>query len=158
MMKSYYFSFIFLISNFFAYAQNDAFITTWQVQPNDLSINIPTQGTGYDYTVDFGDGTVLTNQTGDASHTYAATGTYTVNINGIFPNIYMGFISNPDILKIKSVDQWGDIQWQSMEYAFRYCYDLVINATDIPDLSQVNSMKGMFSSISGINQDIWEYS
>lgn len=121
-------------------AQNAPFITTWEVDDYDLSIKIPTEGTGYDYSVDFGDGTILNNQTGDVIHTYTTAGIYTATINGDFPRIYFdGSIAGLS-LEIKSVEQWGDNEWQSMEGAFTFCHFLTINATDAPDLSQVTNM------------------
>ena len=54
------------------------FVTTWEVTAGDLDITIPTNPAEYtyDYTVDFGDGTVLTNQTGDVTHNYFSPGIY----------------------------------------------------------------------------------
>ena len=69
----------------------DAFITTWQTTTANESITIPTVGTGYDYTIDWGDGTIETNQTGGATHTYATAGTQTISISGDFTRIYFNF-------------------------------------------------------------------
>ncbi|SHJ09778.1 conserved repeat domain-containing protein/Por secretion system C-terminal sorting domain-containing protein [Mesonia phycicola] len=145
----------------FTSAQNAPFITTWEVSSSDLEIFIPTEGTGYNYTVDFGDGTVLTNQTGDASHTYNSAGIYTVSISGIFPRIY--FDNNPlnnNRDKIKTISQWGDISWQTMENSFYGCQYLEVNATDTPDLSQVTDLSYMFAGCSNFNQSInnWDVS
>ncbi|MGB0524502.1 MAG: BspA family leucine-rich repeat surface protein [Flammeovirgaceae bacterium] len=128
------------------------FITTWQITAAGESITIPTQGAGYSYEVDWGDGTVDTGFTGDATHTYATAGTYTVEISGDFPNIY--FNNSGDKNKIVSVEQWGDISWSSMQRAFEGCTNLVVNATDAPDLSAVTSLARMFKSCSAFNQDI----
>src|SRR5690606_29043250 len=87
-MKQLY---LLLFTVFFSFqinAQNTAFVTTWKVASNSLNIAIPTYGTGYDYTVDFGDGTVQDNVTGNATHTYSQPGVYTVSISGDFPRIY----------------------------------------------------------------------
>ena len=44
------------------------FITTWETKADEESITIPTTGTGYSYTVDWGDGTSDTmTYTGNAS-------------------------------------------------------------------------------------------
>ena len=128
-------------------AQNpDAFITTWTVfgSGSYLTITIPiVQDSTNNYTVDFGDGTILTNQTGSVSHTYNSQGTYTVAITGVFKRINFG--ESVDIeFKLKTIEQWGTNQWESMEDAFRKCNGLIINATDSPDLSNVTSTKGMF--------------
>src|SRR5690606_12557606 len=134
-MKHFY---ILLTTIFFSIqiqAQNAPFITTWEVTAINLSITIPTIGSGFNYTVDFGDGSVQNGVTGSASHTYGQPGVYTVSITGNFPRI--SFQNSSDRTKIRSVEQWGDIQWQTMSSAFRSCRNLVINAIDAPDLSQV---------------------
>ena len=159
-MKQFYFVISFLLMSLFASAQNAPFITTWEVTASDLEITIPTKFWGYNYTIDFGDGTILNNQTGDLTHTYNSAGIYTVSISGDFPRIYFEELSNPDNHKIISIEQWGDIQWTSMEEAFKGCGELVINATDAPDLSQVTSLSEMFNNCEALNQSInhWDVS
>ncbi len=149
------FSFFFSFSN----AQDAPFITTWEVEANDLEITIPTTGSGYDYTIDFGDGTVENNVSGNISHTYDSPGTYTVSITGDFPKINF-FPENSDRSKIRSVEQWGNIQWENMSYAFTECDNLVFNASDVPDLSQVTDMKYMFKGCDNFNSNInnWDVS
>ncbi|WP_304139000.1 BspA family leucine-rich repeat surface protein [Mesonia mobilis] len=153
--------FVFLIfTSITCFSQNAPFITTWEVDASDLSITIPTNGTGYNYTVNFGDGTVLNNQTGNATHIYSNAGTYTVSIVGDFPRIRFGTFNFSNNDKIKSVEQWGDIVWHSMSSAFQDCSNLVVNATDAPDLSLVTNMSNMFSGCSSFNQSIdhWDIS
>jgi len=163
-MKGFYI-FTFLLSFLAANAQAP-FITTWTVFDNNTDIKIPTrEDYTYNYTVDFGDGTVLINQTGDVVHNYASEGTYTVSISGDFP-LFNGVELDTNLnsvlgySKLRSVEQWGDIEWLSMEDAFNSCQMVVINATDTPDLSQVNSMRGMFQHAFAVNQSInhWDVS
>ena len=119
------------------------FITTWQTNNANELITIPTfSGETYDYTVDWGDGNTDTNITGDATHTYTNVNTYTVSITGTFPRIY--FYSYYGIGSILSVEQWGTNPWTSMQYAFEGCYNLVINASDTPNLSNATSLEEMF--------------
>ncbi len=136
-------------------AQNSPFITTWEVTSNSLDITIPTVGSGYNYTIDFGDGTVQNNVTGDITHTYSVQGIYTITISGDFPRIRFANSSiRSDIpKKIKSINQWGDIKWTSMEKAFARCHNLVINALDAPDLSQVTDMSNMFNDAKALNSN-----
>ncbi|NAS14351.1 BspA family leucine-rich repeat surface protein [Poritiphilus flavus] len=137
-------------------AQNGTteFITKWQTSMDNESITIPTIGTGYNYSVDWGDGSEDTGLTGDATHTYATANTYTVSITGVFPRIYFAKDNNGAYnSKLSEVAQWGDNPWTSMEGAFRGCGNLNITATDAPDLSAVSSLKEMFDS-AGINQDL----
>lgn len=134
------------------------FITTWQTTSTGQSITIPTTGGGYDYTVDWGDASSTSGITGNATHTYAATGTHTVMISGAFPRIY--FNNTVDKTKILSVEQWGTNAWTSMERAFYGANNLVVNATDTPDLSGVTSMAFMFAGATTFNQNIdsWDVS
>ena len=150
------------------------FITTWQTNADnaitrDNQIEIATLGTGYDYQVDWGDGTVDEHVTGNIIHTYANIGTYTVTINGDFPRIYSEFpiygdmdmvYIRSDHNKLQSIEQWGDIKWASMSQAFRGASNLVINAVDIPDLSRVKWMNHMFADAALVNSYVndWDVS
>ncbi len=141
----------------------DAFITTWQTTGNNESITVPvvyTDPSAIDYGIDWGDGSIEFGQTGSATHTYAAAGTYTVKIIGDFPRISFSTLSQDNRDKIRSVEQWGAIEWKSMEAAFIFCRNLQIAATDTPDLSQVITMEGMFSGASSMNADLsnWDVS
>jgi surface protein len=144
-------AFIFF-STFSLHAQ-DPFITTWKTTTADETITIPTNGTGYSYSVNWGDGsTDATLYTGNATHQYAVAGTYTVSINGTFPRIY--FNNGGDRSKIMTVEQWGDIHWTAMDRAFYGCNNLTIPAADAPDLSAVTSAFRMFYQASSFNQPI----
>ncbi|MGX5174215.1 BspA family leucine-rich repeat surface protein [Aliikangiella sp. IMCC44653] len=139
------------------------FITTWKTDNFGFSdynqVKIGTRGVGYDYQVDWGDGSSDTNVTGDITHTYSAAGTYIISITGDFPRIF--FDKNGyDNEKLLSIEQWGNQPWQSMGNAFFECYNLVGNASDIPNLSQVTDMSFMFNEAEAFNQDIsnWDVS
>ncbi len=135
----------------------DAFITTWQTTEANEYIFIQTTGSGYDYTINWGDGTIDTNQTGNAIHTYVTAGTHTISISGDFPRIYFDNSGSKD--KILTIEQWGDIKWTSMERAFSGCSNLNITNTaiDTPNLSSVTNMSLMFSSTSSFNYDIGDW-
>lgn len=120
-----------------------AFVTRWQTLADGDEITIPTEGGGYSYSVYWGDGTETVSATGNVSHTYNKEGTYSVAIKGDFPRIY--FNDEGDKEKITDVVQWGDISWESMEWAFYGTSNLDIKATDTPDLGSVSSLQGMFS-------------
>jgi len=132
-----------------------SFNTTWLTGAPGESVIIPTIGTGYDYYVDWGDGTVDFNVTGNASHNYATPGTHTIKIYGDFPRIY--FNSGGHLSKIRTIERWGGNQWTSMENAFYGCFNLVNNATDAPDLSQVTSLAGMFRNASNFDADLGDW-
>jgi surface protein len=146
------------------------FITTWKTNQEsdnssndseDNQIKIGTYGDGYNFTIDWGDGTIEENQTKGKTHTYDVAGTYTIKITGQFPRLYFSSVySGYDNDKILSVEQWGNNIWQSMERAFYYADNVVFNATDIPDLSQVTSVSGMFRGSEFFNSNIsdWDVS
>ena len=133
------------------------FVTTWRTASPNESITIPVGGSTGAYTVDWGDGTV-TSVTGDASHAYASPGEYQVVISGDFTRIYLS--GSPNAEKLQSIDQWGDIQWESMNSAFEGAANMAYRATDVPDLSGVTGMSGMFAHATSFNGDIssWDVS
>ena len=136
------------------------FITTWKTTAANELITIPTTGTGYSYTVNWGDGTSDTTiYTGNATHPYATIGEYDVKITGAFPRIY--FNDAGDKAKIIAIKSWGSIEWQSMETAFYGCTNLNgETTTDTPNLAAVTNMSNMFNGASAFNQDIgtWDTS
>lgn len=158
-MKKIYFIALLSFLHFTVSAQTEL-ITTWKTDNPGISadneISIPTYpGEIYDYTIDWGDGTFNDGVTGNITHTYPNPGTYTVSISGDFPRIFFndnGFEFNPsgDILKIIAVNQWGAIQWSSMQYSFSGCSNLDVLANDVPDLSQVTSTNHMFTNCSSL--------
>ena len=151
-------------------SESDYFITTWKTdnegESNDNQITIPTIGGGYNYTIDWGDGTIIeTGITGTKVHTYDSTGIYSVKISGLFPRFYMNdkhslSTITTDSLKLLSIEQWGTIKWTSMNKAFCGCKNMKGNATDSPDLSVVTDMSSMFYYAEIFNQDIsnWDVS
>ena len=137
------------------FTEMSEFITTWKTDnpgtSNDNQITIP--AIGGNYTVDWGDmSTPDTNVSGPITHTYVTPGTYTVTISGALTTLF--FNNGGDREKILTVENWGNSVWNSMGRAFHGCTNLVINALDAPDLSQVTSMAGMFDGATAMNQDI----
>ena len=133
------------------------FVTTWRTASPDESITIPVGSSTGAYTVDWGDGTV-TSVTGGASHAYASPGEYQVVISGDFTRIYLNI--DPNAEKLQSIDQWGDIQWESMNSAFGGATNMMYRATDVPDLSGVTDMSQMFAGADSFNGDVspWDLS
>jgi len=157
--------FMFFLFPIFLYSQSqNYFITTWKTNnpgTSDVtSIRIPILGVGNNYDVDWENDGVFDDfgVTGAIIHDYGVEGTFTVAIRGNLSRI--AFYSCGDSKKLLSVEQWGNNEWETMSHAFDGCSNLVINATDAPDLSNVTSTSYMFARASVFNQDIssWDVS
>lgn len=141
------------------------FITTWKTNnpgtSNDNQITLPTTGGGYSFDVDWGDGN-FDYGVGSSNivHSYTTPGTYTVRITGDFPR--MNFNGGGDAEKLLTIEQWGNIEWSSMDSAFEGCSNLNITnpAIDTPDLSNVTNMQDMFYDCTSFNGDVtnWDVS
>ena len=129
------------------------FITTWQTTAAGESITIPVGGATGIYTIDWGDGNVNYDVSGDQRHTYDDAGTYTVRISGDFARIYLNG-QQPNADKLQSIEQWGDVRWESMRSAFQGASSMKYRATDTPDLSDATAMRYMFEGAASFNGDL----
>ena len=139
------------------YSQSPApFITQWFTTTQNETITIPTfshPALIYDYKVDWGDGTITSGETGNATHQYASQGMQTVSITGTFPRIHFHSSPATNKAKIHNIVQWGDIEWIDMNGAFRGTINLKSTASDKPDLSRVMDMTNMFEGAILFNGD-----
>lgn len=92
-----------------------------------------------------------------------AQATYKVKVsngNGSFQKMLpseigtTGWIFNGNIDKLMEISQWGNIQWTSMNNAFANCYNVKNAASDIPNLSNVTDMSGMFRNATNFTSTI----
>ena len=134
----------------------DIFITTWMTTAPNEVITFPGIGT---YTIDWGDGTIHRNVRDAQQHAYATADTYTVKISGDLEAINTS-LNITNARKILSIEQWGNIEWTTMNSAFRSASSMVYNADDAPDLSGVTDMASMFAFASAFNGNIsnWDVS
>jgi surface protein len=156
-----------------AHGQDAPFITVWETgndgESNDDQIIIP--GTGTDYTIEWEEvgnpsNSGSTTGTDETTVTFPSPGRYRVEIGGDFTRIHFGKYESfdegdPD--KIERVEQWGNIEWSTMEGAFEDATNLDLFADDTPDLSGVDSMAQMFRGASSLTADqssigTWEVS
>ena len=72
-----------------------------------------------------------------------------MQITGTFPQIYIANNANTR-QKLLSVEQWGSGAWRSMVSAFHGANNMVINATDIHNLSKVTNMSNMFNGATAL--------
>ncbi len=141
---------------------NNSFLTTWETTAANPAVSIPVEvHSGETFTIDWGDGTptATVNSNGTQSHTYATAGSYRVTMTGDLSRINLGGSGSTPTL-LDSINQWGDIQWSTMNSAFRGASDMTYNAADTPDLSQVTDMSDMFRLATAFNGDIsdWDVS
>lgn len=142
---------------------SNAFVTKWTILSDDFKLIVGRNNKyNYDFTIDWGDGTVenLSELIDSPSHVYETAGTYYVAILGDFPAIQM---SNNEVTvgstnKLKSIEQWGTIKWKSFERAFSGCIAMnEYNAEDRPDLSDVENLSYMFQTVFPFNGDIGDW-
>lgn len=163
MFKKIFIFLLYLFPFFSALSGTIPFVTTWKTDNTGISANnqisIPTfPGEVYNYSVDWGDGIISINETGNVTHTYSVPGQYTISITGNFPRIY--FNGEGDAQKLISINQWGDNLWSSMERSFNGCENMQGSFTDAPDLSNVESMSEMFRNAQNFNWPVndWDVS
>ncbi|WP_136468199.1 BspA family leucine-rich repeat surface protein [Flagellimonas onchidii] len=135
----------------------NSFVTTWETTMDNEQITIGMNPNyTYDFTVDWGDGNIeQISGFGEigVSHFYETSGVHTVAIYGDFPAVLMFLSSTKE--KLLSLEQWGSIEWQSMNSAFYECKNMMYNAKDVPDLSQVQNMNAMFENADAVtNPDL----
>jgi surface protein len=111
------------------------------------TIVLPITGT---YSVDWGDGTTNTSV---ATHVYASTGNYTINITNINETGFR-FNNLGDKQKINNINQWGDLVIGNLGGYFYGCVNLNSSATDNLNLTGVTSLASMFRSASVFNGNI----
>ena len=134
------------------------FVTTWETIFPGETITIELGGT-HEYTVDWGDGIVNASLTGFQDHTYTGSGNYSVAISGDSGSITFSRGSQSS-LKIVSLDQWGDIRWDTMNGMFWQIPNMAYNATDRPNLSGVTNMANMFNGATSFDGNLsgWDVS
>ena len=151
------------------------FITTWDctdksnlghVKSKDPKLlSLPFQkDCKYDVIVDWGDGSSKQkiNKWDDPSttHAYAKEGVYDVSLQGVYECLRFRSedVRNANASKLVDVKKWGDNRWKSMESMFYGADNLKgFSAKDLPDLSDVTNMSGMFDGASSFNQDIGKW-
>ena len=139
----------------------DAFVTTWRTTSEDQEITI--NFVGSDMNISWGDGTTVTGVSVPQTHTYTDAGDYTVSVTGGLTGLTL---DRPDdfagrlVPELASIDQWGGISWTNMSNAFAGASNMVYNAPDTPDLSDVTDMSHMFNNAIAFDGDIssWDVS
>jgi len=159
-------------------SENPNFITTWKITDtkgllSEKRIIIPTNPDyKYRYNVKWSkkdEPSIKGEKLNNSSTTiidFPSAGEYKVEISDTFPAIFFNHMNDKDENdiyyrdKIISVDNWGNIEWESMEGSFARCKNLQIMAKDAPDLSKVKSMRDMFYGVENLTASLnhWDVS
>ena len=154
MKKSILFLFFFAALASVAVGQNanDWFITVWKNTYGSTKLRF--NGVGVNYTIKVVRLDAAGNEQPATLQTFTATNSYDLNLNygtGTYRiYVYGGTFSQyrssekMDDIKLQKVEQWGTTVWSSFEDAFEGSNQMDVTATDVPNLTNVTNMKGMF--------------
>lgn len=127
---------------------------------NQFALPLVSGGT-YNFTVNWGDGSsnsITTWNDANKTHTYSATGVYTVTINGTLHG--WSFNNTGDRLKPSVLSKWG-AGWRPGSATWWGCSNLTITAADVPNNSGITSLYGMFkgaAALTGLGNAAWDVS
>ena len=164
------FTLLFIFCNYFSYSQLSetedkiSFITVWKTTTPNESIIINLNKFGnykYNYSVDWDNDGIFDqhNLTDNVSYQFNEIGEHTIRIRGKFPAMH-NYLEKENALKLIDIKQWGNIEWETMHYAFYKTGLKTISAIDAPDLSKVVNLLYMFGYCSEFNGEIghWDVS
>ena len=132
------------------------FISTWNTSEpgtsanNQISLPLLSSGT-YNFMVQWGDGlndTITAWYQQEVTHTYSNPGIYTLNITGTI--IGWQFKSGGDVLKIIEISQWGNLNFGNGGYYFDGASNLILSATDAPDLNETTTLNNAFTNCTNL--------
>ena len=139
------------------------FQLTFRVTAGALSVTLPLieddidlfGSLGHGFTVTWGDGAtdvIVDYLQAERTHTYATAGDYEVSIKGMCQGWSYGYSGLPasEALKLLEVRAWGTTDIRSFYRGFEGCANLVISATDAPDLSICANTQAMFLNCTSI--------
>ena len=138
------------------------FSSTWRVLADGETITLPLvdDGSTYNFTVDWGDGSPISEITAhddeDKTHTYENEGDYNLVIEGTLEA--WSFNNAGDKDKILSVESFGDLGYKNLSGAFHGCANLGVFKGGIT--SDVTDMSSMFEGATAANPDVsnWDVS
>ena len=139
------------------------FSSTWKISADGETITLPLVDDAaytYDFTVDWGDGSPISEITSfddaDKTHTYEAAGDYNLVIEGTLEA--WSFNNAGDKDKILSVENFGDLGYTNLSGAFHGCTNLEDFKGGVT--SDVTDMSSMFEGATNANPDVsnWDVS
>jgi len=138
--------------------ENDRpFITRWKGEARK-ELRIPIYGNNYKLIIKrASDGSVLVTENGwyDTSYSYIPTEDGELLVEAGPEGVSSIRMNGGSAEALLRVEQFGTVQWQTMWYAFSGCKNLQFAAgIDVPDLSKVTNMSGMFSRCISFNHPL----
>jgi hypothetical protein len=133
------------------------FISEWDINRPFLDLDLPLISSGtYDFDIDWGDGTKEHYNSHICKHHYPYEGLFTIKIKGIIKGWKIVEFHSP----LRDIKQWGCLKLGNEGGYFQRCKNLVISATDSPDLSETTRLDEMFQWCSNFNSPIghWDVS
>lgn len=117
------------------------------------------------YTIYWGDGSIENANVNSSeqfkTHTYSSGGIKTITVSWLNSVIVgVAFNNTGDRNKLLNIIAWGGANYTDLEGAFRGCTNLNATFTDIPNLSNVDSLAYMFDNALNFNNNIslWDLS
>jgi surface protein len=102
------------------------------------------------------------NLSGQQTITLPSSGVYDLEVSAKEVNGFnrIQFDNKGDNDKILDTKNWGNIVWASFEDAFFGCENILVTATNTPNLSSVTNMRNMFENATSANPDTsnWDVS
>jgi len=99
---------------------------------------------------------------GQQTITLPSSGVYVLEVTAKEVNGFnrISFNNGGDKLKLTDIKQWGTIVWSSFISAFYGCENMLVTATDVPNVSSVTIMNSMFRNALSANPDVsnWDVS
>jgi hypothetical protein len=152
------------------YADSNSGLTLLLKDNTAFIIEVDTSKTGvsnadqFQFTGALGDYDVIAKQNGTVVATFnnlsgaetitlPSSGVYVLEVKSKEVNGFnrIGFNGGGDKNKIIDIKQWGDVAWSSFNGAFWGCRNMLVTATDRPNLSSVTKMNNMFRNASSAN-------
>ncbi len=150
--------------------ETSSFVSKWNTSltsdgsSSSTQIALPLVSTGtYDFVVNWGDGStdiITSYDQSETTHTYSSEGEYTLIIDGTLYG--WQFNNSGDRLKIIEISQWGNIRLGNNGGYFYGCENLMLTATDSPDLTGTTTLYRAFDSCYNLGStgymDAWDVS
>ena len=129
--------------------RSDGFISIWETSTANETIVLPYKSDEiYTGTIDWGDGTVVSNTFANSSHTYTNAGQYVITIKGQIPSFV--FNNTGDVSKIKNIVNFNGLLLDALQ--FYGCDNLVLSASDVP-LVKGDSLATLFRDASSLTSN-----